>query len=267
LSHASTRGRPLATASRLVSLMTPACSATGLGARQPPPGHPPESFARVLSGALAWLVILSVVTTIAASPPVNALRQTSREVTREGWQNVTDVVKALAVGEGSVVADVGAGGGFFTARLAKLVGPRGHVIAVDVSKSVILDLQRRVESDKLSNVEVVQGVADDPKLPDGELDAVLIVNAYHEMTEHQAMLEHIKQALKPGGRLVLVEPNRPSQKGRTREELALDHLIDPDSVRQDLNEAGFEVIEFKEQFAKQNNLRIEFLMVAQVKKQ
>jgi predicted methyltransferase len=80
------------------------------------------------------------------------------------------------------------------------------------------------------------------------------------------MLEHIRQSLKPGGRLVLVEPNRPSEKGKSREELALDHLIDPDSVRQDLREAGFEVIDFKEQFAKQNNLRIEFLMVAQVKK-
>jgi predicted methyltransferase len=203
---------------------------------------------------------LGAVTTIAVSAP----RQTSREITREGWQRVPDVIKALGVGEGSTVADVGAGGGFFTVRLAKLVGSKGRVLAVDVDRSMIRELRQRIESERLSNVEVIQDAAGDPKLPPGELDGVLIVNAYHEMTEHQAMLGHIKQALKPGGRLVLVEPNRPSQKGRTREDLAVDHLIDPDSVRQDLKEAGFEVIDFQELFAKQNNLRIEFLMVARV---
>jgi len=146
------------------------------------------------------------------------------------------------------------------------VGPTGRVLAVDVDKSVIRDLKQRVETEKLKNVEVILGAVDDPTLPPGELDAVLIVNAYHEMTEHQAMLDHIRRALKPGGRLVLLEPNRPSDKGRSREQLATDHLIDPDSVREDLRQAGFEVIDFQEQFAKQNNLRIEFLMVAQVKR-
>jgi FkbM family methyltransferase len=206
-------------------------------------------------------LLLSPVTALAVSAP----RQTSREITRERWQRVPDVIKALGIGEGSAVADVGAGGGFFTVRLAQLVGPKGRVLAVDVDRSVIRELTQRVESERLSNVEVIQGAVDDPKLPAGTLDAVLIVNAYHEMTAHQAMLEHIKQALKPAGRLVLVEPNRPSQKGRTRDDLALDHLIDPDSIRQDLKEAGFEVIDFQELFAKQNNLRIEFLMVARVR--
>jgi predicted methyltransferase len=211
--------------------------------------------------AVHALLLLSAVAALAAS----ASPQTSREITREGWQRVPDVIKALGIGEGSAVADVGAGGGFFTVRLAKLVGPKGRVFAVDVDKGVTRELRQRVESEKLSNVEVIQGAVDDPELPAGTLDAVLIVNAYHEMTEHQAMLGHIRQALKPGGRLVLVEPNRPSQTGRTREDLALDHLIDPDSVRQDLKEAGFEVIDFQELFAKQNNLRIEFLMVARAK--
>jgi predicted methyltransferase len=221
----------------------------------------PRRLAFALGLALLALAALD------ASFPARAAGQTSREVTREGWQNVPDVFKALAVGAGGAVADVGAGGGFFTVRLSKLVGPKGRVLAVDVDKGVIRDLKQRVETAKLSNVEVIQGEEADPKLPEGALDAVLIVNAYHEMTAHQAMLEHIKQSLKPGGRLVLVEPNRPSQKGKTREELALDHLIDPEYVRQDLREAGFEVIDFKEQFAKQNNLRIEFLMVAQVRNQ
>ena len=230
------------------------------GGRAAPARTGPARWA--LAGLALWLA-LGTVTTSGVSAP----RQTSREVTREGWQRVPDVVKALGIGPGSVVADVGAGGGFFTVRLAKIVGPQGRVIAVDVDKSVIRGLQQRVETEKLSNVEVVQGAVDDPMLPPGELDGVLIVNAYHEMTEHQVMLGHIKRALKPGGRLVLVEPNRPSQKGRTREELALDHLIDPESVRQDLTDAGFEVMAFEERFAKQNNLRIEFLMVAGVRNQ
>jgi ubiquinone/menaquinone biosynthesis C-methylase UbiE len=224
-----------------------------------------SGFPKVLAGVLAWLVI-GAVTAVSASAPLLVPRQTSREVTREGWQNVPGVFKALAIGEGGVVADVGAGGGFFTVRLAKLVGPTGRVFAVDVDKSVVRNLRQRVEDEKLKNVEVIQGDTGDPKLPPGELDAVLIVNAYHEMTEHRSMLNHIKQALRPGGRLVLLEPNRPSEKGRTREQLSTDHLIDPGSVREDLSQAGFEVIEFKEEFAKQNNQRIEFLMVAQVKK-
>jgi len=228
-------------------------------------GSAMRGFPRALAGALVWLV-LGAVSALAVSAPLTAPRQTSREVTREGWQNVPDVFKALAVREGSVVADVGAGGGFFTVRLAKLVGPTGRVLAVDIDKGVIGELKNRVEKEKLKNVEVILGAVDDPKLPPGELDAVLIVNAYHEMTEHQTMLDHIRRALKPGGRLVLLEPNRPSEKGRSREQLGADHLIDPDSVRDDLHLAGFEVIDFQEQFAKQNNLRIEFLMVAQVKK-
>jgi len=230
-----------------------------------PPGHPRKGRLQSLVGLLACLA-LGAVTAHAVSAPVVAPPQTSREVSREGWQRVPEILKALAIGEGSVVADVGAGGGFFTVRLAELVGPKGRVLAVDIEKGIIRELRNRVEKEKLGNVEVILGAVDDPKLPPGELDAVLIVNAYHEMTEHQAMLDHIRRALKPGGRLVLLEPNRPSEKGRTRQQLALDHLIDPDSVREDLRQAGFEVIDFEEQFAKQNNLRIEFLMVAQARK-
>ncbi len=218
-------------------------------------------------GNLAFVgrLVLCAAAMLAARLPATASRQATSEVAREGWQRVPDVIKALAIGEGSVVADVGAGGGFFTIRLAKAAGPKGRVLAVDIDRGVIVKLRERVEQAQLRNVEVIQGDVDDPKLPAGELDAVLIVNAYHEMTEHQAMLEHIRRALKPGGRLVLVEPNHPSEHGRSRGDLAADHLIDPESVRQDLGQAGFEVIDFQERFARQNNLRIEFLMVAQAK--
>jgi predicted methyltransferase len=227
--------------------------------------QPREALWRGLGCAVLGLALCTACV-LAAAAPATVARQASREVSRESWQHVPEVFKALGVGEGSAVADVGAGSGFFTVRLSKLVGEKGRVLAVDVDKGVVHNLQTRVESESLSNVEVIQGVPDDPKLPEGALDAVLIVNAYHEMKAHQSMLDHLKRALKPGGRLVLVEPNHPSEHGKTREELALDHLIDPDSVRQDLKEAGFEVIDFKEQFAKQNNLRIEFLMVATAKR-
>jgi SAM-dependent methyltransferase len=140
---------------------------------------------------------------------------------------------------GAAVADIGAGDGFFTTRLASAVGPTGRVLAVDIGASALLRLRTRVDSDGLKNVEVIEGAVDDPKLPPGSLDAALIVNAYHEMTEHQAMLAHIKAALKPGGRLVIVEPIGPSRRTATRVQQAGNHEIAIDFVREDARAAGF----------------------------
>jgi SAM-dependent methyltransferase len=140
---------------------------------------------------------------------------------------------------GAAVADIGAGDGFFTTRLASAVGSGGRVLAVDIGASALRRLRGRVASDGLTNVEVIEGAVNDPKLPVGSLDAALIVNAYHEMTEHQAMLAKIKAALKPGGRLVIVEPIGPSRRAATRDQQTRNHEIAIDFVREDARGAGF----------------------------
>jgi ubiquinone/menaquinone biosynthesis C-methylase UbiE len=152
-----------------------------------------------------------------------------------------EIAAALGVKPGGKVADVGAGSGDYTFKLAAAVGPEGRVWAVDVAKSALRQLRRKVEEGKAGNVEVVEGKEDDPLLPKGELDAVLVVDAYHEMEEHRRMLGHMRDALKPGGRLVIVE-HMPGTAllGKPRIEQQDRHSLSPAFVEADLAEAGLE---------------------------
>ena len=175
------------------------------------------------------------------SPPSSQMEMPAAD--REQWQRVPDIVRSLKLESGSRVADVGAGAGFFSVRLARLVGAAGRVYAVDANPRMITRLRERAEKEQLTNLEIVLGDLNDPKLPVDSLDAALIVNAYHEMDQHQAMLGGIGRALKPGGRLVIVEPT--SRVGETypRERQALSHEISLQYVEQDLVQAGFEIVD------------------------
>ena len=166
---------------------------------------------------------------------------------RDNWQRVPDIIAALTIGPGSQVADVGAGDGYFVGFLAEEVGPTGRVFAVDVSERALSNLRRLIENEGLDNAEVVHGDYDDPKLPERLLDAVLVVNAYHEMTEYEAMLAGMLKALKPGGRLVMLD-HIPSDPSDSRGQQTRDHDIGIDSVAPELEAAGFEVIERYEEF-------------------
>lgn len=116
----------------------------------------------------------------------------------------------LLIADGSVVADLGAGGGWFTIRLARRVGPNGVVYAQDIQPLMIEAIGRRVQREGLSNVRTVLGTASDPKLPSG-LDAVLIVDAYHEMDDPArpevilTLLSNVARSLKPQGRVGVVD--------------------------------------------------------------
>lgn len=153
----------------------------------------------------------------------------------------------MGVSEGSRVADVGAGSGFFTIRLARAVGANGRVFAVDASASAVRDLKERIARERIENVDVIAGDPADPRLP-GSLDAVLIVNAYHEMHEHQAMLDKIRQALKLAGRLVIVEPIAQNRRQTSRAQQRSNHEIAIDYVAEDLRQAGFEIVERRDRF-------------------
>jgi len=114
-------------------------------------------------------------------------------------------LRLLKIAKGATVADVGAGSGYMTIRMAKIVGPTGRVYANDIQSGMLDLLQKNVTKAKLNNVVPVLGTFDDPKLPAATLDLVLMVDVYHEFSEPQAMLGHIRDALKPDGRMVLLE--------------------------------------------------------------
>lgn len=173
------------------------------------------------------------------------------DAVREAWdQRAADIVKAMEVTTGDQVADVGAGAGYYSTRLSVLVGPAGKVFAEDISDTSIGWLNRRVTLFKLPNVEVVKGAADDPKLPVASLAAVLVVNSYHHFEQYQAMAAQILRALKPGGRLVIVDYSLPAHRAESRAGQLKRHEIDPDLVRSELEQAGFRVLQTEDPFLK-----------------
>jgi ubiquinone/menaquinone biosynthesis C-methylase UbiE len=124
---------------------------------------------------------------------------------REREEDCTTMLKALGVKRGDVVCDMGCGNGFYAIKLAKRVGPRGKVIAVDIQREMLLLLEARAKEEKVKNIETVLGTVVDPKLPENAVDLVLLVDVYHEFSHPEQMLSAIRKSLKPSGRVALVE--------------------------------------------------------------
>ena len=124
---------------------------------------------------------------------------------REQEEEPTRAVELLRIPRGATVADIGAGSGYMTERLSDRVGAQGRVYANDIQPGMLDLLRGRMQRKGLTNVVPVLGEPEDPKLPAGIFDLVLMVDVYHELSDPQTMLAHIKQALKPDGRLVLIE--------------------------------------------------------------
>ena len=200
-------------------------------------------FSLAGSVCLAWL--------LSAFSPLPQERA-SQERRREQWQKVDAIFVEMGVRPGAIVADIGAGDGFFTSRLAAAVGASGRVFAVEIDDAAMDRLRKRLQEDGVGNVTIVKGAVDDPKLPEGTLDAALIVNAYHEMEHHGSILAALRRALKPDGRLVIVEPVTPSRRSRPRAEEARNHEIDPEYVLQDARAAGFAVVSLKDPFTRRD---------------
>ena len=124
---------------------------------------------------------------------------------REAEEQPTRALQIMQIIPGMTVADIGAGSGYFTERLARLVGPTGRVFATDIQQGMIDLLKRRLSAERIQNVTVILGEPSNPRLPAGTIDLALMVDVYHELGAPQTVLGHIRTALKPGGRLVLVE--------------------------------------------------------------
>jgi SAM-dependent methyltransferase len=123
---------------------------------------------------------------------------------RDAWQMPDAVMDAMGIADGSAVADIGAGGGWFTVRLARRVGPNGIVYAEDVQPQMVEAIRRRVDREALHNVRTLKGELADPGLPPGSVDAVLIVESTQEFTDAVELLRRLVAALKPGGRLGII---------------------------------------------------------------
>jgi predicted methyltransferase len=157
---------------------------------------------------------------------------------REAWQKPDDIMDALGISDGSIVADLGAGGGWFTVRIARRVGPRGRVYAEDVQKEMIEATSRRIQREGLRNVQLVLGTADDTGLDPKSLDAALVVGVYGEVERPVEWLKNVRGALKPTGRLGVVDFRRDGLgPGPPMEE-----RVDPEVVIKDAQEAGLRLI-------------------------
>ena len=157
---------------------------------------------------------------------------------RDLWQRPDQIMDAMGVADASVVGDIGAGSGWFTIRLARRVGPRGIVYAEDVQKEMINATLRRVGREGFNNVKAVLGSKNDPRLPASSLDAVLMVDAYHEVEDRVSMLANLAKALKPGGRLGIIDFRLDGTgPGPDPEE-----RVSPDVVVNDATKAGLRLI-------------------------
>lgn len=170
---------------------------------------------------------------------------------REAWQRPEDVMDALSISENSVVADLGAGGGWFTVRLAVRVGPNGRVYAEDIQPQMIEAITRRVSREGLAGrVTTIFGTPADPRLPE-PVDAVLIVDAYHEMEHPVVLLRNAATALKPNGRIGIINFKKDGHGPGP----PMDERVDPERVIRDAEAAGLRLL------ARPGFLRYQYMLV------
>jgi len=155
---------------------------------------------------------------------------------RDAWQKPHQVIRALALGPDAIVADIGAGTGYFAARLANML-PKGTVYAVDVEPAMVKYLGERAKREKLANLKPVAGAADDPRLP-GKVDLVLLVDVYHHIEDRGRYFRSLAASLKPGGRVAVIDfrlesPNGPPKEAR----------IAPERVTAEMKGAGYALAE------------------------
>ena len=211
-----------------------------------------------------------IVLSLAAPPTVHTEEPESKippdllknEAAREKRQKVDDIFAAMAIQPGSWVADLGAGEGFFTVRIARRVGPEGRVFAVDIRERPLEIIRERATKDELENIRTVLAEHPyNPQLPPRTFDAVLVSHAYHEFEDYRAILGVLALALKPGGRLVILDRiEEHPEPATSRAEQTVQHQIHPDFVAQELEGAGFQVQELRESFTRTINRQ--WLLVA-----
>lgn len=171
-----------------------------------------------------------------ADRPVSAIAGTefSNEDQRDDLGEAKMVMDLAAIGHGTTVADIGAGEGYYTVRLAERVGGKGRVLAQDIDPGAIQRLGQRVERERLDNVSIKLGAPDDPRLPADSFDRIFLVHMYHEVSEPYAFLWRMRPALRKGGQVIVVDVDRPTNK----------HGIPPELLFCEFRAVGFRLVEF-----------------------
>jgi SAM-dependent methyltransferase len=166
--------------------------------------------------------------------PVAQIVSPSRtsEEHRDALNEAGEIARRLELKPGMTVGDIGAGSGYHRVRLSRLVGPTGSVVAEDITPDYLVELAKRTESLKLTNVKLALGEPHDPRLPASSLDAAILVHMYHEISEPYAFLYNLALALKPGARIGIVDLERPTPEHGTPIEL----------LRCELNAVGYREI-------------------------
>jgi cyclopropane fatty-acyl-phospholipid synthase-like methyltransferase len=155
---------------------------------------------------------------------------------RDAWQKPHDVIQALALKPDAIVADIGAGTGYFAVRLAHRV-PQGRVYAVDIEPDMVKHLAERARTNGLQNLTAVTATPDAARLPE-KVDLVLFVDVYHHIDKRAAYFRRLAESLKPGGRVAIIDftldsPRGPPKAGR----------VAPERVKAELKSAGYEVVQ------------------------
>ncbi len=170
--------------------------------------------------------------------PVSDLgsNQFSTETERDNRREAETVMDLAEIEPGMNVADIGAGNGYYTVRLAERVGSGGKVLAQDIDRDALSRLGNRVVRERLDNVSIKPGAPDDPRLPKGSFDRIFMVYMYHEVTEPYALLWRMWPALREGGQVVVVDADRPTSR----------HGIDPLLLSCEFERVGYELVAFKD---------------------
>ena len=154
---------------------------------------------------------------------------------REREEAPSKAITALNIREGQVIADIGAGSGYYSALLSRAVGATGRVYATDIQPEMLTLLKQRIDRDALANVQLVLGTETETRLPDNSIDLALMVDVYHELAQPQAFLKSVRRALKKDGRLVLIEFRKEDPRVPIREE----HKMTVKEARLELEAEGF----------------------------
>jgi len=213
-----------------------------------------QEIIQQLSSGVSLLFMLIAYPTPAQNSFTDVYKE-SAWAERDSWQKPQEIIRLMNIKVGSAVADVGCHEGYMTVKLSKAVGVTGKVFAVDVEQRKLDRLKNHLAERELDNVSVIKGDYDNPKLPLNMLDAVLIVDTYHEMDDHDDILVHIKASLKPGGRLVICEPIADERKTLTRTEQERKHELAMKFALEDLIKAGFQIVLKQENFVDRTTIK------------
>ncbi len=184
------------------------------------------------------------------------------ESERDQWQKPSEIIQTLNINDGSIVGDLGSGAGYFSLKLSSTVGKQGKVFAVDIRRLPLLFLRVRAFLENQHNISTNHADTDNPNLPPGVMDAVLVVNTYHELAHPRPVLGWVFRSLVSGGRLVIVD-REPLSAGQGPHGIeARQHALPRSLVEEELQQGGFEVVDRKNPFTEEPGHGPWWLLVA-----